>query len=40
MLKRTFDFAKHYRCVVYVRMCSDKQDPRSPKQQIDEIKRH
>jgi site-specific DNA recombinase len=39
MLKRTFDFSKYYRCVAYVRMSSDKQNPRSPKQQIDEIKR-
>jgi DNA invertase Pin-like site-specific DNA recombinase len=39
MLHRVFDPKRSYRVVIYVRMSSDKQNPRSPKQQIDEIKR-
>lgn len=39
MLKRIFDWKLLYRVVLYVRMSSDKQNPRSPEQQIDEIKR-
>lgn len=39
MLKRTFEFMKNYRCVVYLRMSSDKQNKRSPEQQLDEIHR-
>ena len=39
MLKRIFDPKRPYRAVIYVRMSSDKQNPRSPQQQVDEIKR-
>ncbi|MBL9089927.1 MAG: recombinase family protein [Planctomycetaceae bacterium] len=39
MLKRVFDPKRPYRVVLYVRMSSDKQNPRSPDQQIAEIKR-
>lgn len=39
MLKRKFDPKKCYRAVIYARMSNDKQNPRSPDQQIDEIKR-
>jgi DNA invertase Pin-like site-specific DNA recombinase len=39
LLKRIFDWKLLYRVVLYVRMSSDKQNPRSPEQQIDEIKR-
>lgn len=39
MLKRNFDPKRPYRVVIYVRMSSDRQNPRSPQQQIDEIKR-
>lgn len=37
MITRIFDPHKSYRCIVYVRMSSDKQNPRSPDQQIAEI---
>ena len=39
MLKRLFDPKRPYRVVVYARMSSDRQNPRSPQQQVDEIKR-
>lgn len=39
MLKRHFDPKRSYRAVLYVRMSSDRQNPRSPDQQVDEIKR-
>src|ERR1700742_3894583 len=39
MLNRVFDPHRPYRVVLYVRMSSDKQNPRSPEQQIQEIKR-
>ena len=39
MLRRTFDPRLVYRVVVYLRMSSDKQNPRSPDQQLDEIKK-
>jgi DNA invertase Pin-like site-specific DNA recombinase len=39
MLKRRFDYKQHYRVVVYLRMSSDKQNPRSPDQQLAEIKK-
>ena len=39
MLKRTFDFYRPYRYVVYLRMSSDSQNPRSPEQQLAEIKK-
>lgn len=39
MLKRFFDPKLSYRAVIYCRMSSDKQNPRSPQQQVDEIKR-
>ena len=39
MLQRFFDPKHPYRVVLYLRMSSDKQNPRSPQQQIDEIKR-
>ncbi len=39
MLKRVFDPKRPYRVVLYVRMSSDRQNPRSPDQQIAEIKR-
>jgi DNA invertase Pin-like site-specific DNA recombinase len=39
MLKRVFDPKRPYHVVLYVRMSSDKQNPRSPQQQADEIKR-
>ena len=39
MLKRTFDPKLSFRAVIYARMSSDKQNPRSPQQQVDEIKR-
>jgi DNA invertase Pin-like site-specific DNA recombinase len=38
MLKRTFDAQKRYRVVLYLRMSSDKQNPRSPDQQEAEIR--
>lgn len=38
MLKNQFDLNKSYRAVIYARMSSDKQNPRSPDQQIDTIK--
>lgn len=39
MLKQQFNRDLSYRAVVYARMSSDKQNPRSPDQQLDEIKR-
>lgn len=39
MLSRKFDPNRPYRAVVYVRMSSDQQNPRSPAQQEAEIKR-
>jgi DNA invertase Pin-like site-specific DNA recombinase len=39
MLKRFFDPWLTYRVVVYLRMSSDKQNPRSPDQQLAEIRR-
>ena len=39
MLKREFDYKKLYRVVIYCRMSDDRQNPRSPDQQIEEIKR-
>jgi DNA invertase Pin-like site-specific DNA recombinase len=39
MLNTAIDYKKRYRVVVYLRMSSDKQNPRSPDQQLDEIKR-
>jgi DNA invertase Pin-like site-specific DNA recombinase len=39
MLKRVFDPRKFYRVVLYVRMSGDRQNPRSPDQQIQEIQR-
>lgn len=39
MLKRIFDPCRFYRVVIYVRMSSDKQNPRSPDQQVQEIER-
>lgn len=39
MLKRFFDPSQSYRVVLYVRMSSDRQNPRSPEQQIQEIQR-
>lgn len=39
MLNRTFDPHQKYRVVLYVRMSSDKQNPRSPEQQVAEIRR-
>lgn len=39
MLKREFEPQRPYRVVLYVRMSSDRQNPRSPDQQIEEIKR-
>ena len=39
MLKRTFDHKLVYRAVAYLRMSSDRQNPRSPDQQLDEINR-
>jgi len=39
MLRITFDPRKQLRVVIYVRMSSDKQNPRSPDQQIAEIKK-
>jgi site-specific DNA recombinase len=39
MLKREFDPKRQYYVVIYVRMSSDRQNPRSPEQQMDEIKR-
>jgi DNA invertase Pin-like site-specific DNA recombinase len=37
MLSFSFDLKKQYRVVIYVRMSSDKQNPRSPDQQIATI---
>lgn len=37
MLKFTFDHNVAYRAVIYARMSSDRQNPRSPDQQIDTI---
>jgi len=39
MLKRVFDPKLVYLVVVYLRMSSDRQNPRSPDQQLEEIKR-
>lgn len=39
MLKREFDPHKPYRVVLYTRMSSDRQNPRSPDQQVEEIQR-
>lgn len=39
MLNRVFDPKRPYRVVLYVRMSGDNQNPRSPDQQIAEIKR-
>lgn len=39
MLNTTINFKRHYRVVVYLRMSSDKQNPRSPDQQLEAIKR-
>ena len=39
MLKRELDFFKKLRAVVYLRVSDDKQNPRSPDQQLAEIKR-
>lgn len=39
MLHRVFDPKRPYRVVLYVRMSGDKQNPRSPDQQVAEIKR-
>ena len=39
MLKRNFDPNKPYRAVTYLRMSDEKQNPRSPDQQLAEIRR-
>ncbi len=39
MLKRQFNPQRFYRVVLYVRMSSDRQNPRSPDQQVQEIER-
>jgi len=39
MIEHRLDYSKPYRVVVYLRMSSDKQNPRSPEQQLTEIKR-
>lgn len=39
MLKRIFDPKAAHRVVLYLRMSSDRQNPRSPDQQAEEIKR-
>lgn len=39
MLKFTFDPSKCYRAVIYARMSSDRQNKRSPDQQIAEVKK-
>lgn len=39
MLNNVFDPKKHYRAVIYARMSSDRQNPRSPDQQVEEIQR-
>lgn len=39
MLKFFFDPKKPYRVVIYLRMSSDKQNERSPDQQLDDIKK-
>ena len=39
MLKREFDFTRRLRAVVYLRVSDDRQNPRSPDQQLAEIRR-
>ncbi len=39
MLNNVFDPKKNYRAAIYARMSSDRQNPRSPDQQVDEIQR-
>lgn len=39
MLNNVFDPKKNYRAVIYARMSSDRQNPRSPDQQVEEIQR-
>ena len=39
MLNNVFDPKKNYRAVIYARMSSDRQNPRSPDQQVEEILR-
>lgn len=38
MLKTTFDLYRRYRVIIYLRMSSKHQNPRSPDQQLDVIK--
>ena len=39
MLRRQFDPHRSYRVVLYLRMSNDRQNPRSPEQQAQEIER-
>lgn len=38
MIRKKFDAQKKYRVVLYLRMSSDKQNPKSPEQQLETIK--
>lgn len=39
MLKRFYDWKLVHRVIIYLRMSSDQQNPRSPDQQLEQIKR-